>query len=524
MSLSTLCPLSARILPATLLLPTLLLLPSPTHAADPPTAPAAMTATAAAPAPIPHVNHDWSAWAPFLEDRLAPEVGYAFVALQSGRVITSGSGGWARAPWEKQDPNIPFTLRTEMPIASVSKTITAVGLLKLWEEKNGDFRLDDPFWPLLRKIFPTADETVKTVTIRQLLTHRSGIEAEFHDQDGAEKILSSPTVSLPGSKFAYNNGNFYLVRLLIEQISGIEYTAYMQEHVLRKLGIRGMTNRAEAHAPTLAYLAAAEKKPGFLWTEDFTPRAGAEGWWGSVLDLARFLRGFSAHKVLSPATTDMMLTEGLGWYPAGAADRPAGYWHNGGWSASDGISSGGISSAIFHFRDGVDAVLFVNSQDIDAARLLSNAWLFHPLTVESAQPDGGLVLPAEEGRVLGGLAQLQTSGGIENIGYWTDQRDRVMWAVDVPEAGPYRVEARYACPEAQAGSTFRVEVSPSAEGITGVVAATGGWDQFGVATLPGTLFLHAGRQKLQVQVLSIPHAAVMNLQGLTLRPVNGDGR
>lgn len=508
---------ATRLLLATLLLPTLLT--PPLHAADSPGT------------SVAYVNHDFSAWAPFFEDRLAPTaVGYAFVALQSGRIVASGSGGWARAPWEKEHPNVSFTLQTKMPIASVSKTITAVGLLKLWEEKNGSFGLDDSFWPYLKKILPTVDETVKTVTIRQLLTHRSGIETEFHDPGGAEKVLSSPTVSPPGSKFAYNNGNFYLVRLLIEQISGMEYTLYMQQHVLQPMGIRKMSTRAQGAKPTLAYLSPEERKPGFLWTEDFTPRAGAEGWWASALDLARFLRAIRSYKLLSPTTTQMMLSEGLGWVPSGEADNPPGYWHNGGWYGSDGIHSGGISSAIYHFKDGVDAVLLVNSQYTDAARLVYtdaarlawNAWLLHSLAVEEEGLDDSFVLPAEDARIQGFLALLQTTSGIRNIGYWTNQRDSVEWAVDVPQAGRYQVEAQYACPAAQAGSTFRVEAPYSAGNVTGVVAATGGWDQFKTVSLPGSLFLRAGRQKLRVRVQTMAHEAVMNLQGLILRGLTAD--
>ena len=51
-----------------------------------------------------------------------------------GKVVAKGAEGWARAPWEKEHPSVKWTVDKPMGVASVSKTITAVSLLKLWEE------------------------------------------------------------------------------------------------------------------------------------------------------------------------------------------------------------------------------------------------------------------------------------------------------------------------------------------------------------------------------------------------------
>ena len=97
--------------------------------------------------------------------------GYACLAIDHGKTVASFAEGWARAPWEKTDRKVKWTIDTRMSIASVSKTVTAVALLKLWEESQGSgrpFSLDEPFWTHINRMVPDADPEVKTITIRQI--------------------------------------------------------------------------------------------------------------------------------------------------------------------------------------------------------------------------------------------------------------------------------------------------------------------------------------------------------------------
>ena len=82
--------------------------------------------------------------------------GYAFEVLHKGKVVAKGAEGWARAPWEPDHPSVKWTLDKPMGVASVSKTITAVALLKLWEETDQKFSLDEAFWPHIKAICPEA--------------------------------------------------------------------------------------------------------------------------------------------------------------------------------------------------------------------------------------------------------------------------------------------------------------------------------------------------------------------------------
>ena len=203
--------------------------------------------------------HDFKQWAAIIHEKCDGKLpgGYAFEVLHQGKVMAKGAGGWARAPWEKNHPSVPWTLDKPMGVASVSKTITAVALLKLWEESGKKFSLDGAFWPHIKAICPQASPlSVKTVTIRQLLEHKSGFKKSDDSREHTtpkdmEKLLLQPLTFTAGTHYAYDNNNFYIARLVLEQIGHVEYTAYVKGHVLKPMGIIRMETRFQAQEPTL---------------------------------------------------------------------------------------------------------------------------------------------------------------------------------------------------------------------------------------------------------------------------------
>ncbi len=138
-----------------------------------------------------------------------------------------------------------LTSTTPMHIASTSKTFTAIAILRLVQENK--LSLDDT----LEKFFPNFPYA--GVTIRMLLTHRSGIPNYLYfmsnnkwgilpnnkwnrqyatNQDVVKMIYDKrpdPT-STPGTRFTYCNTNFLLLATIIEKISGTNFPAYMQQH------------------------------------------------------------------------------------------------------------------------------------------------------------------------------------------------------------------------------------------------------------------------------------------------------
>ncbi len=323
--------------------------------------------------------HDFKKWADYIHQQCDGKLpgGYAFEVLHEGKVVAKGAEGWARAPFQPESPSVKWTLDKPMGIASVSKTVTAVGLLKLWEETGQKFSLDDPFWPKIKAICPQASASdVKKVTIRQLLQHKSGFKQTdaYESPQDIEKLLTQPLAHPPGTHYEYNNNNFYIARLVLEQIGKVQYTPYVKDHVLKPMGITKMETHFQANAPTCGYGKPGSTRPGFPFDWQCDATAGAAGWYASANDVGRFLAGLRDHKVLSEATTDMMYKGLLGW----DMSQP-GYEKNGGWfwdeGSGAGSRAGALLSSIYHFPDDVDAVMLINCDAPTIPQdILGRAW------------------------------------------------------------------------------------------------------------------------------------------------------
>ena len=140
----------------------------------------------------------------------------------------------------------PVNVETNFRIASVSKILTAETVLKLVEQDL--LQLDEPIVGLIADSFglTVADERARNITIRQLLSHTSGISnflkiffvAGSYDQMGMLRgALSVQLDSEPGSTFKYGNVNYVLLGKAIELVTGLSYQDATKKLVLTPLGL-----------------------------------------------------------------------------------------------------------------------------------------------------------------------------------------------------------------------------------------------------------------------------------------------
>jgi len=140
----------------------------------------------------------------------------------------------------------PVNVETNFRIASVSKILTAETVLKLIEQDL--LQLDEPIVGLIADSFGliVADERARNITIRQLLSHTSGIsnflkiffDAGSYDQMGMlSEALSVQLASEPGSTFKYGNVSYVLLGKAIELVTGLSYQDATKKLVLSPLGL-----------------------------------------------------------------------------------------------------------------------------------------------------------------------------------------------------------------------------------------------------------------------------------------------
>ncbi len=138
------------------------------------------------------------------------------------------------------------TPRTLFHMASITKPFVATSIVQLLEQ--GKLSLDDPIVEHL-PYFEMKDERYPTLTIRQFLTHSSGMPdvEDYHwdnpeyDEGALERYVRSLSdlelLFEPGNQFSYSNLAFEILGDLIAKVSGLSFAEYVKEHILLPLGM-----------------------------------------------------------------------------------------------------------------------------------------------------------------------------------------------------------------------------------------------------------------------------------------------
>lgn len=161
--------------------------------------------------------------------------GLAVAVLRDGKPVSVRTLGFANV-----ELNVPVTRDTVFKIGSVSKQFIATGIMLL--VRDGKVRLDDP----VTKYFEDAPEAWKPITVRQLLSHTSGLVRESPGFDGLKvqsdaevirKAYDVPLQSAPGEKWAYCNLGYFILAEVIHRASGQPWPQFMTERVFKPLGM-----------------------------------------------------------------------------------------------------------------------------------------------------------------------------------------------------------------------------------------------------------------------------------------------
>lgn len=169
--------------------------------------------------------------------------GVAFTVIKNGKRIKTGTYGYSNL-----ELKTPVTPDTVFEIGSITKQFTASCIMLLAQE--GKLSVDDP----ISKYLPNTPPSWSKITLRNLLTHTSGIKT-YTVLDGfeltrhltqaqfIEKIGALPLDFQPGDKFAYCNTGFNLLGYVVENVSGQNYWDFLGQRILRPVGMTATTDR-----------------------------------------------------------------------------------------------------------------------------------------------------------------------------------------------------------------------------------------------------------------------------------------
>jgi CubicO group peptidase (beta-lactamase class C family) len=206
-------------------------------------------------------------------------------ALRDGETVWETAVGAADVAAERD-----ATPDTQYRLGSITKTFTAAAIMQLRDA--GKLDLEDT---LDRHVAGAAHAP----TLRRLLSHTSGLQRETHDDAWLNKQFAAVPELLetfdraegvlpPGARFHYSNLAFALLGIVVERVSGTPYTEYVEQQLLRPLGLKRTSFEPDGNAAT-GYLV----KPYVegVWAEapvETGAWIAAGQMWGTVRDLCRW--------------------------------------------------------------------------------------------------------------------------------------------------------------------------------------------------------------------------------------------
>ncbi|MCC6182854.1 MAG: beta-lactamase family protein [Bacteroidia bacterium] len=221
--------------------------------------------------------------------------------------------------------------KTMFQAASISKSLNALGVLKLAQERNLNLTADINTYLKSWKFPYDSVSKGKKVSLLNLLSHTGGINVSGFD--GYAKTDSIPSIIQilngqspsnsdavksifePGLKYKYSGGGTTISQLIIEDVTGKSYTDYMENNILKPIGMKNSFYTNTTSEKKLKLLATgynADKEVTMKY--HIYPEKAAAGLWTTPTELAKFvietqksLLGKS-NKILSQKMTQLMLT------------------------------------------------------------------------------------------------------------------------------------------------------------------------------------------------------------------------
>jgi len=297
-----------------------------------------------------------------MKDQKIP--GLAVGVVQNGRLVYSRGFGVM-----KLGEPAPITPDTLFHMASVTKPFIATAVMQLTE--LGKIDLDAPVTKYL-SYFRLEDQRYKTITVRQMLTHTSGIPdtEDYHwdkpeYDDGAleryvRSLVQTRLQSEPGTKFTYSDVAYEVLGDVVSKVSGVSVEDYVDQHILKPLGMSSSTlliNKADPLKLATGYTKGKDVSLGgvelrfhgavraikfYPYNRAHTPSSNLHS---SVVDMARWAianmnRGeLDGHRILDSSTYDLMWQRrgpragkasiGISWF-LGELDGEKSVFHDGG--------------------------------------------------------------------------------------------------------------------------------------------------------------------------------------------------
>jgi CubicO group peptidase (beta-lactamase class C family) len=306
-------------------------------------------------------------------------------------VINNYDIAWAKGyGWADVENKIPMTTETLFEPGSISKTLNALGILKLAQEDKVDLYADINHYLKSWKFPYDSLSKGKKITLAQLLSHQAGLTVHGfpgHDINGpiptVNEVLDGKSPSFtpavrsafePDVRFQYSGGGTTISQVILSDVTGKPYDVWMYENVLKPIGMMNSTYEQPPSKDKWPRCASAYNGDGTPIEHKFHvyPEQAAAGLWMTPSDLCQYIIDMQLawkgqpSKVLSPEMVKLHLT------PYNNGPAAMGTFiedHDGMVYFQHGAGNDGFCGQFFgSLEDGYGVAIFLNT---DNGRILS---------------------------------------------------------------------------------------------------------------------------------------------------------
>lgn len=330
-------------------------------------------------------------------------MGASIAIMKDGKLLYCKGFGWA-----DKEQNVPAEVKHIFRIASISKLITATGIMKLYE--SGKLSLDDKVFGetgiLCDSMFSNIkDARIKQITVEHLLRHQGGYSIRagdplFNEVSVARQLGVQPPVSFddmvryaaetrlryrPGAGNMYSNLGYVVLSKVIEKVSGMPYETFIQDSILHPIGCWdmhiGYSFYEKRYPNEVRYYEPADTEPVELFdgSGQLVPRcyggcdlqvlSGAGGWVASPTELMKFITAIdpedSKPDILQAKTIAYMTETDKARYPIGWMQTTV----SDDWKRTGSLS--GSSAMLKRQHDGFTWVFITNTSSWAGSRFPS---------------------------------------------------------------------------------------------------------------------------------------------------------
>ena len=299
--------------------------------------------------------------------------GLAFAVIDHGKIITERAYGL-----ENLETGTALTTNGVFELASVTKPFTAAAIMILVEE--GKIALDDS----INKYLQNAPSTWNKITIRQLLSHTSGLRGggwiecngspllQITKKQQFDDIARSNLNYVPGDSAEYSDPGYFLLGMIIENVSGLSYSQFMKQRIFLPNGmtstiIEDRRKIIKNHVSEYTLHDGQLEQERRVWQNDLPSFYGV---WSTIDDLAKWITALENCQVVTKETLLQMwnvtklkngnlaivdgMPYGLGWFTIDlGGQKIVGH-------------PGFLGSAVFHYVDQQFTVILLTNLDVSA--------------------------------------------------------------------------------------------------------------------------------------------------------------